>query len=203
MPHSHSDHCPLLITLVAEGDGGQVSRPFRFHASWMLHREFHSLVEREWQGEVQLCLALKNLKLKLEDWNQNTFGNIFRRKRRNEARLAGVQKLLAQRVTEGLLKLEQKLCMERREILLQEELLWKQKSRNDWLKAGDDNTKFFHTSTIVRRRRNTVESLKNEAGVWVEEKNELKELVLSFYKGLFSSDPNAKGEFLRGLSVLG
>lgn len=55
-------------------------------------------------------------------------------------------------------------------ILLLEELLWKQKSRNDRLIAGDNNTKFFHTSTIVRRRRTKIESLMNDEGVWVDDR---------------------------------
>lgn len=46
--------------------------------------------------------------------------------------------------------------------------------------------------------RNKVESLKDDAGVWVEDKEELKELALKFYTELFSSDPNTGGEFCRG-----
>ncbi|VVA23745.1 PREDICTED: Transposon TX1, partial [Prunus dulcis] len=43
-------------------------------------------------------------------------------------------------------------------------MFWLQKSRNTWLKEGDRNTKFFHLSTIIRRRRNKLEGLTNDAG---------------------------------------
>lgn len=69
--------------------------------------------------------------------------------------------------SERMLRLEVKL-KERREILLQEELLWLQKSRNECLKVGDGNTKFFHTSTLIKRRRNKVEALLDDHGAWVE-----------------------------------
>lgn len=46
-------------------------------------------------------------------------------------------------------------------VLEQEELIWLQKSREKWVVYGDRNTKFFHMSTIIRRRRNKVDMLKN------------------------------------------
>lgn len=36
--------------------------------------------------------------------------------------------------------LQEQLCR----LIFQEELKWKQRSRNKWLKAGDRNTKIFH-----------------------------------------------------------
>lgn len=79
-------------------------------------------------------------------------------------RLVGVHRTQGIRVTEVMLKLEMKLKVERREILFQEEFLWKQKSRMDWLKWGDVNTKFFLTSTLVRRRWNMIDALLNDSG---------------------------------------
>lgn len=71
---------------------------------------------------------------------------------------------LEKSVSEGMLRLERKLKLERQELLQQEEILWLQNSRIDWLKQCDSNTIFFRTSTLVRRRRNRVESLLNDQG---------------------------------------
>lgn len=170
LTHFQSNHCLLLLQLEMKNNKlGE--RPFRFHASWMLHKDFSSLVDKEWKWAGSLTQTLKEFQSKIQAWNQDTFENIFKRKKRNVMRHAGVQRALGRRITEGLLKLEMKLRKERREILLQEELLRKQKSRNDWLKAGDGKTKFFHTSTLVRRRRNRIEGLKDDYGNCVEDKD--------------------------------
>jgi hypothetical protein len=46
----------------------------------------------------------------------------------------------------------------------QEEILWKQKSRVQWLKEGECNTKFFHWSVIQRRHSNRITHLTSDTG---------------------------------------
>lgn len=111
-----------------------------------------------------------------------------------------MQKSLESKETKGLLKLERKLKDERRETLLQEEVLLKQKQGLDWLKWGDGNTKFFHTSTLIRRRRNKFEALLNKNGEWVEGSHELNDMAREFYAELFTSDPTTRREFIRVIS---
>ncbi|KAH1096999.1 hypothetical protein J1N35_013920 [Gossypium stocksii] len=54
--------------------------------------------------------------------------------------------------SESLSNREIDVRWELEEVLNHEELLWKQKSRCDWLKLGDKNSKFFHSRTMHRRK---------------------------------------------------
>lgn len=89
MLHGHSDHCSLLLELEEGRTPNLGLRPFRFKATWMTDPEFEAMMKKAWNGEVSLPHALKDLSVKLRAWNADTFGNIFRRKRRNELRLGG------------------------------------------------------------------------------------------------------------------
>jgi len=65
-----------------------------------------------------------------------------------------MQDLLDGHQTDDLLKREEELLKEFDVVLEQEEIVWFQKSKEQWVVDGDRNTTFFHTSTIIRRRRN-------------------------------------------------
>lgn len=72
--------------------------------------------------------------------------------------------------------------------LEQEELLWLQKSRNKWLADGDRNTRFFHISTLTRRKKNKIDRLCNDHGQWIEDQRALKELVVDYFKDIFAAE---------------
>lgn len=146
---------------------------------------------------------MKCLTEKLRAWNRDTF-NIFKRKRRLRIRLEGVVRALDVRASPGLLKLEGILKKEWSEVLVQEELLWMQKSRVDWLRVGDRNTKFFYMIILIRRRLNRIEMLRDEEGEWVSDSTEVKNLAMRYYKKLFCSDSQAgRGVHQRGIFVCG
>ncbi|RYR01851.1 hypothetical protein Ahy_B06g080712 [Arachis hypogaea] len=86
------------------------------------------------------------------------------------------------------LKLQRDLWEEYEEIMAQEELLWYQKSCCNWLEFGDRNTKFFHASTMARRRRNRIEALQDDNGNWVHERTTLDRMATSFYSWLYTED---------------
>ena len=71
--------------------------------------------------------------------------------------------------------------------VLLEEITWKQKFREVWLKEGDRNTGFFfHKMANAHKRRNNVNRIRIN-GVWLSEENEIKEGIVSVFRFLLSN----------------
>ena len=77
-------------------------------------------------------------------------------------------------------------------VLNDEEMLWFQKSRLEAISDGDRNTRYFHLSTIIRRRRNTVDALLDESGCWITDVEQVKGMVISFWKQLFQEEQSSE-----------
>lgn len=71
--------------------------------------------------------------------------------------------------------------------LKKEECLWKQKSRIRWLATSDLNTRFFHLSTIIRQRHNSIKSLKNEERCWLQSRAKVGSHIINFFHKLYQS----------------
>lgn len=78
LPRDASDHCPLVLK-VGGWDWGP--KPFRFNNFWLENRGFKLLVEETWRnhnlgGWMGFILKekLKNLKLRLKEWNKEEYG---------------------------------------------------------------------------------------------------------------------------------
>uniref|UniRef100_A0A2N9I0Z5 Reverse transcriptase domain-containing protein n=1 Tax=Fagus sylvatica TaxID=28930 RepID=A0A2N9I0Z5_FAGSY len=69
------------------------------------------------------------------------------------------------------------------------ETVWRQKSRETWLKEGDRNSRFFHLSTVIRRKHNSIDAIKSDSGDWIISKSEIKKFVVSKFIDLFTEEP--------------
>lgn len=115
-----------------------------------------------WQSSAPIVPFLKSFATKMTNWNREEFYNIFRRKSELWARIERIQAELSRGRQPHLVKLESKLRREMDEVLNEEEILWFQKSRMDAICDGGRNTRYFHLATVIRRRRNKIDSLQDE-----------------------------------------
>lgn len=162
LPFLASDHAPLYLQLTPEFKGNTCRRPFRFEAAWLQHNEFQDMLTASWDRNIDTREALKRLEMKLRKWNKEVFGNVQRKKDTLLLEIKEIQDRLEQDHSDEILVKEGELLKELEVVLEQEEVIWFQKSREKWVVHGDRNTKFFHMSTVIRRRRNRVEMLKAE-----------------------------------------
>ncbi|XP_016195052.1 uncharacterized protein LOC107636029 [Arachis ipaensis] len=182
-----SDHHPLLISMKPK-DNLANNKPFRFEAMWSRHPDFKQFVESHWSGAQHWGRSLSALAENLMVWNKEVFGHIGRQKRSLMRRIGGIQKASSYGRNPFLEELERNLTNELEEILDREEIMWMQKSRDIWVVEGDRNTKYYHTKTIIRRRRNRILKLMNSQGDWIEDQEELRQHVVEFFKCLYRHD---------------
>ncbi|KAL8152795.1 hypothetical protein V2J09_010555 [Rumex salicifolius] len=159
-------------------------RPFRFHASWLMHDGFKPFLERSWQPQPDLPSGLTTLSTDLLSWNGENFGNIFKRKRRCYSRIAGVQRYLDSAPPMSLIKLERHLRTEVAGILEQEQTA-------NFLVDRDHNTKFYHLSTVMRRKANNFESLRDGDCNWIDDLAALRSMALTHFARLYTVEHNS------------
>ena len=61
------------------------------------------------------------------------------------------------------------------------------KARILWLVEGDRNTSFYHTSALVRWKRNRILCMKDRIGNWLNGEIEIAELIRQGFSNLFTS----------------
>ena len=122
-------------------------------------------MDRAWQLQIEGSQGFKlarkqtNTKNELKKWNKEHFGNVKERIKELEKKIEEVQGVDP---TKENLELEATLSLELDDWLAKENLKWHKKSREIWLKEGDRNSRFFHLTTLVRRRRNFISDIKQE-----------------------------------------
>ncbi|KAJ8750588.1 hypothetical protein K2173_015755 [Erythroxylum novogranatense] len=178
LEHLKSDHRPLLISF-----GGPQYRhrdcPFCFFSGWLEHESFVGLVMDKWDDKLLIAYTVYQFTEVVKAWNK----------------AVGVQKALERRSNPRLVQLEIDLQAELEEILDNEEILWRQKSRCEWLADGDRNTKYYHSRTMARRRRNKISALRLQDNSWCYDDAMLKQEAIDFFSNLYTVEGQPPGPF--------
>ncbi|CAM8992687.1 unnamed protein product [Rhodiola kirilowii] len=181
----HSDHSPIQLCLRPVRHRRQ--RMFRYEAMWDRDPRFRELLQSLWANQahhLDFLDKLDRIKRPVMDWNQRVFGNV-------DKKLHGLRDALntirqCPRTDANVAK-EIQLTADMDEWLRREEIMWKQRSRVSWLKAGDNNTAFFHRKANGRRKANFISQLRDAEGRTQTDQAAMQSIAIDYFTGLFSN----------------
>ena len=147
---------------------------------------------------------LKNTKAALKDWVKITQKNPISERKEALEKLEEIQMEMEEsEITPALLEKEQREQFNSFRAFRQEEEYWRLKSRNTWLKDGDDNTSFFHKQCRTRLSQNRISKISSLSGETFKGISQIKQVVEVHFQSLFredgSSDSDLTSEFLSNI----
>lgn len=185
-----SDHRPVWLNLFASQNvcRGQ----FRFDKRLLINPEVKELIDQDWRKNnnnfnLKVSHKIRRCRTVLSRWKKKNQTNAKVKILKLQERMEWFQSkpYPCRFMIEGIHK---ELVVAYKE----EEMFWRQKSRDKWLVFGDRSSKFFHGSVKLRRSKNHVLKLKDKEGQvqWTDEAK--AEIAIDYFNELFrSSNTNA------------
>ncbi|XP_022019363.1 uncharacterized protein LOC110919398 [Helianthus annuus] len=191
-PYRISDHCPCLLKIPMPDKNKH--RPFKF-ANFLVYKPgFIEAVKKVWDTHiegVQQLRVVKKLRLLKKPLRALLYqqGNLHKKVEELRSKLDAVQWDIDSNPLNVILReQEMKISADFQEACLDEERFLKQKSKVDWLRAGDANTAFFHASLKSRNHTTRIDVITNTEGILFEGENVSKAIVAHYEKFLGSED---------------
>lgn len=190
LPKNFSDHRPLHMLVDSTNWG---PKPVRMMNCWWLNSEFVKMVQLYWNtasnsssGKRSMAVALKLLKDRCKNWSRDVVGN-------TSSKISSLEIeadiLDSQRESRDLsadeLRRSNIISANLRTLYRMQESAWHQKSRVQWCKLGDRNTRFFHLSATTRQKKNQIFSLDVD-GATLTKPGDVKMVVFNFFSKLYS-----------------
>lgn len=185
LPRTHSDHYPILLNIL------HYSKPpqnfFRLDSFWLNHPTFLDLIKSYWKNELpNIDENITTLQKEIKNWSNHHFKNIFYEKKKLYSRILGLQNILCSNPLPQHLILEKNLQQKFFSISKQEEELWQMKARINSITLGDKNTKFFHQTTIIRRKNNKLLTITKDDGSISWDQNEITNTIFNHFNNIYS-----------------
>ncbi|XP_074375304.1 uncharacterized protein LOC141717092 [Apium graveolens] len=182
-----SDHDPIKTELVNATVSKKIFR-FKFENTWLKEEEFSTEVSKFWLGLSPSHLLPKLIYV--SSFMERRGRNFFHKFREKVLKQKAIIDELKNREDDDGIQMYYDEKEKLNDLLLHEELYWKQHAKAFWLEEGDSNSNFFHAIASNRKKMNHIESLKSEDGRLVTDHEELCSMLKRYYINVFAVDEN-------------
>ena len=166
------------------------AKPFRFEEMWLAEKGCAETIQAVWAVQdsadpgIRVIKKIERCGVELKKWSMKSFGSI---RRELELKKKEIVKAEKEAMRFGQNFRVKELMLELNILMDKEARMWLQRSKVEWAKYGDRNSKYFHARATQRLRRNTIHSLKKVDGTWCQGHDEVAETIVSYYQELFHS----------------
>ena len=192
LANTGSDHCPLLMEMVAnEADH---IKYFKFLNCWVDNPDFMNIVKDCWNRPTEgnamwkFHQKIKRLSNTLSVWSRNEFGDIYQKVRMYEEQMHDAEEKYIQSQTESNRSTLHELNAQYIKFLKLEDTTLKQKNQLQWFKDGDTNSKYFHSIIRGRRRKLFIHKIVNKKGEWIQGENNIAHEACEHFNTIFTGE---------------
>ncbi|XP_074267317.1 uncharacterized protein LOC141590643 [Silene latifolia] len=166
------------------------------HSAWLCIGDFNEILyANEMKGGSRAQWQMNNFREAVD--KGLSIGKILRDLNRKRKRLAWLN--VNERTVDNVRE-RKNILGDMTQLLRQEELFWRQRSRALWLKDGDRKTKYFHKKARQRKRKNYISRVVDGRGVVREGGDAIREAAVDYVSTLFgSSRPSQVSELFDGV----
>lgn len=191
--HTVKDSSDLLPLLFDFNEAGRNlwhrHKIFIFEHLWLNHDSCPRIVVKGWDVLVEgdmagVAIRLASCGAALDEWNLTEFGSIpyaVREKKRKLATLLYSSDLQATVAAIDQCQKDLKTLQEH------DEILWRQRSCDKWVREGDQNTSFFHKSASRRKRHNTIREVRDIHDVLHTNNSDMGHAFVEYFSSIFTS----------------
>jgi hypothetical protein len=178
-----SDHYPIFLECSPIARPHHIQRNFRFKNAWKLEPGFNDFFTESWtnSGNDSVVSRLDRCAGDLSDWSRTHCHKIRKAIATCRQRLTYLRNNFTGTNQDQIAAVSRNLS----QLMLQDDVYWRQRAKKHWYKDGDKNTKFFHASATTRKKANRILSLEDDNGIKVTNSNVLCSVAKNYFSDIF------------------
>ncbi|PPD79155.1 hypothetical protein GOBAR_DD23915 [Gossypium barbadense] len=185
---SKSDHEAILIDLYGSQPKQQGYDPkvwFRYDRCWAKEREARDIISNIWLNRgTNLLEKMELIRERLGPWQHQCYR---RMKHKIKSLEKDIGKLMDGPMSDSSTNLLQEARYKLGQLYETKEQYWATRSRSQWLREGDRNTRYFHVRASGHRKKNNIDKLKDAHGNWHVDNKEICHVARDYFNELFKT----------------